>query len=103
LRPEDLVLNGRVADLVLAVMAAEFVLMLAFAKPGARAALARDLLLMLAPGACLLLALRAALTGAGWLPVAAWLAVSLPFHLADLARRVRRQPTSAPSAMGRPS
>jgi hypothetical protein len=44
-------------------------------------------LLALAPGACLVLAVRAAMTGAGWMWIALWLLASLPFHLADLARR----------------
>ncbi|MBV8971892.1 MAG: hypothetical protein JO290_06325 [Sphingomonadaceae bacterium] len=39
------------------------------------------------PGVLILLALRAALTGAGWSVVAAWLAASFPAHLADLRRR----------------
>ena len=39
------------------------------------------------PGACLLMALRAALTGAGVTWVALWLALSLPAHLADLWKR----------------
>jgi hypothetical protein len=34
-----------------------------------------------------LLALRAALTGANWMMIALWLALSLPAHLADLWRR----------------
>ena len=46
-----------------------------------------DVLFAIAPGACLILALRAALTGSNWIWIAAPLAVSLPFHLADLARR----------------
>jgi hypothetical protein len=34
-----------------------------------------------------MLALRAALTDAGWQWVAIWLTVSLPLHLADLRHR----------------
>jgi hypothetical protein len=43
----------------------------------------------LAAGACLLLALRAALTGASWPPVAAWLLAALLANLVDLAERLR--------------
>lgn len=43
--------------------------------------------LRLLPGALMLLALRAALTGAGWPWIAAALAASFPVHLADIARR----------------
>jgi hypothetical protein len=41
-------------------------------------------LAMLLPGACLLLALRAALTGAASTVILAWLAAALVTHLADL-------------------
>jgi hypothetical protein len=43
--------------------------------------------LRLLPGALLLLALRAALTGQAWPWIALALAASFPAHLADLARR----------------
>ncbi len=73
--------SGRAVDLVLAVIALEFgVLLWRRRRPGAVA-------LALGPGVCLLLALRCALTGAGWAWVAFWLAASFPIHLADLARR----------------
>ncbi|OBX20881.1 hypothetical protein A9995_02495 [Erythrobacter sp. QSSC1-22B] len=51
----------------------------------------RDALAMLLPAALMLLGLRAALTGAGWVWVALPLALSLPVHLLDLARRRARQ------------
>jgi hypothetical protein len=41
-------------------------------------------------GACLLMALRSALSGSGWAWIAAWLFAALVAHLADLARRWRR-------------
>ncbi|MEG3177861.1 hypothetical protein U1872_16595 [Sphingomonas sp. RB3P16] len=43
--------------------------------------------LALLPGALILLALRAALTGMAWPWIATALAASFPAHLADLARR----------------
>jgi hypothetical protein len=46
-----------------------------------------DLLFALAPGVCLMLALRVALSGDRAIWVLAFLAASLPLHLADLARR----------------
>lgn len=46
-----------------------------------------DAALLLLPGALMLLALRAALTGSGWPWVAAALTLSFPAHLADLVRR----------------
>lgn len=48
---------------------------------------AGDAALRLLPGALMILALRAALTGAAWPWVAAPLALSFPVHLADLRRR----------------
>jgi hypothetical protein len=45
--------------------------------------------LMLAPGALMLLALRAALVGLPWYWIAIPLTVSLPLHLADLRHRRR--------------
>lgn len=74
--------SGRAVDFVLVVLAAEALwLILARRRPTV------DVVLLLLPGACILLAVRAALTGASWTMVALWLALSLPAHAADLARR----------------
>ena len=77
--------SGRAVDVVLLVLAAEFAWL--SLRPGARRGRRLDRILALAPGACLLLALRAALTGAPWPWVAAAVTASLPFHLADVLRR----------------
>lgn len=74
--------SGHAVDIVLAVMAAEFVWLTA--RCGWRIG---DALLRLAPGALMLLALRAALTGADWRWIALPLLLSFPVHLADLHRR----------------
>lgn len=74
--------SGHAVDLVLAVIVLEFA-WLSVRRRGPMLAL----ILALAPGACLLLALRAALTGAGWPWVALALAASFPFHIADLISR----------------
>ena len=74
--------SGHAVDLVLVVLTIEAVWLFARGAPA-------SLLLMLAPGACMMLALRAALTGAPWPWVALPLTVSLPFHLADLRHRLR--------------
>ncbi|WP_010162327.1 hypothetical protein [Sphingomonas sp. PAMC 26617] len=47
----------------------------------------RDAALRLLPGALMMLALRAALTGAVWWWIALALAASFPAHLADLMRK----------------
>ena len=74
--------NGHAVDLVLAVMVIE-ALFLIF--PLKRRAL--TVVLMILPGAAMMLALRAAVTGAEWPWVAVWLTLSLPLHLADLKHR----------------
>jgi hypothetical protein len=79
--------TGHAVDLVLAVMLLEFAWLAWRAAPGQRAARTVGLVLALAPGALLALALRCALTGAPWPAIALLLAISFPFHIADLRRR----------------
>lgn len=57
---------------------------------GKRAQLRNSLLFNAMSGAALLMALHAALTGAGGMVIAAWLASSLAAHCADLWVRLRR-------------
>jgi len=52
----------------------------------------RALIGSLVSGACLMLAVRAALIDAPWQHVATWLLLSLVAHLADLALRWSRYP-----------
>jgi hypothetical protein len=77
--------SGHAVDLVLAVIALEFLALNLRRSPSRATWLDRALALM--PGVCILLALRAALTGAPWPWVAAALAASFPFHVADVLRR----------------
>jgi hypothetical protein len=79
--------SGLAVDVALVVIALEFAVLLARAPKGQKATRALDLVCALGPGACLMLALRAALTGAGGLWVVVWLSLSLPLHVADMARR----------------
>jgi hypothetical protein len=85
----DLFASGRIVDLILALMAAEAVVLAVHYRRTGRGVALPDLAVNLAAGAGLLLALRAALTGAGWTWTAGWLALALAAHLADLARRWR--------------
>ncbi|QYU69011.1 hypothetical protein J4558_02375 [Leptolyngbya sp. 15MV] len=78
---EALFESGRAADIVLAVLLLEALWLV---RKGWSVA---DVVAMLAPAALIVLGLRAALTGAAWYWVAIPLALSLPAHLADLARR----------------
>ncbi len=74
--------SGHAIDLVLAVLVVEFAWLVSARRTDSWSAL-----LALLPGALMVLAARAALTGAPWPWVAAALAASLPVHLADLRRR----------------
>ncbi len=85
----ELFASGRIADLILLILAAEFAFLSWRAPAGRRRTAMVELVFRLAPGACLLLALRAALTGGSWMWIAAWLAASFPVHLGDLIRRPR--------------
>lgn len=73
--------SGHVVDLVLAVLAAEFIWLVA------RGNRAMDVALGLGAAVLMMLALRAALTGAAWPWIALPLLLSFPLHLADLGRR----------------
>ena len=77
--------SGHAVDIVLAVIGVELVWLV-----GTRRWRFTDAILRLAPGALMLLALRAALTGLEWRWIALPLLLSFPVHLADLARRVPR-------------
>lgn len=78
--------SGHVADLVLLVLAVEFVWLV-----GRRGWRAGDAAFSLLPGALMMVALRLALTGAAWPWLALALAASFPAHLADLGRRGGRR------------
>ncbi len=86
---ENFFASGRVADVILAVMIAEFLALAILHGRTGRGVPPRDLLVMLLAGGSLVLALRAVLTGAGWPVAAACLVLALVAHLADLARRWR--------------
>lgn len=78
----DLFASGRAIDLVLAVLLLEALWLWRHKQ-----APVGDILRALLPGAFLLLAVRAALTGAPWPLVALPLILALPAHLADIRRR----------------
>ena len=84
---EEFFRSGLVADVILVVMIAEALLLLVYRKVTGRGPAAADLIAMLLAGACLVLALRAALTGAQWPMVAVFLIAALLAHMLDLYRR----------------
>lgn len=73
--------SGHAVDLILAFMSLEAIILIVRGRAW------KTVLLTILPGAVMILALRAALTGAGWQWIALWLTVSLPLHLADLRHR----------------
>lgn len=81
--------SGRAADLALLVLAGEAVVLWLRERRTGRGPRLADVAPFLAAGACMLLALRAALVGAPWWWVAAALAGSGVAHGVDIARRLR--------------
>lgn len=79
--------SGAAVDLVLAMVVAEGMLLAIAGRPGGRLAAFRGLGWSLVSAACLVVALRAALAGAGWAWMAAGLSGSLAAHLMDLRQR----------------
>ncbi|MEH3061342.1 MAG: hypothetical protein PGN33_00760 [Methylobacterium radiotolerans] len=79
--------SGRIVDGILLLVALEALALAWLARRGGPPL--PSLLANLASGAALMLALRAALVGAGWVAVAGWMLAGLVAHLADLGLRVR--------------
>ena len=86
---EALFASGRIVDLILALVAAEAVLIVVWRRRTGRGLRLPDAVSLLLPGAFLFLALRAALTAAPWTTTALWLVGAFAAHLVDVARRVR--------------
>ena len=88
---QALIESGGIVDLILVLVALELAALWILWWRRGLGVSPRSLVVNIAAGASLMLALRAALTGAGWQWVAAWLVASLVFHLADLAARWTRR------------
>lgn len=82
--------SGRIADLILALLATEAVVLTFLRRPPPGAVLP-----FLAAGACLALALRAALVGAWWGWIALPLAGAGAAHVLDLRNRWRAAAAAA--------
>ena len=85
--------SGHAVDIVLAVLLGEALWLV-----GRRGWAVVEAATLLLPGALLLAALRAALTGQDWRWIAVPLALSFPVHLADVARRSARRCDRPPAA-----
>jgi hypothetical protein len=86
----EFIASGRAIDLILAMVLVEALALLAYRRITGRGIAGPDLIANLLAGACLMLALRAALAGAGWQWIAVCMSAALLAHLADLWRRWRR-------------
>ena len=85
-----LFVSGRIVDGILVLVAIEALVLLGARARWGRGPAPMTLLSNLASGAALMLALRAALVGAAWPGIAAWLIVALAAHLAEVAIRFRQ-------------
>jgi len=83
--------GGRVIDLILLLMALEAIVFAALYYMRGKGIAPARLLPNLLAGAFLMLALRAALTGAGTMVIGGWLALGLVGHLVDLVMRWPRK------------
>jgi hypothetical protein len=79
--------SGRIIDLILGLMVLEALTLVAYRKVAGRGIGAAQLSVNLGAGACLLLALRAALTGTEWSVVAVALAAAGFMHVLDIRGR----------------
>lgn len=81
----DLFAHTHAVDFILVVIVIEVILLSAMRRYSFDRMI--NIAFAVAPGVCLLLALRAALAMAGWIWIAIFLAASFPIHLGDLMRR----------------
>jgi ABC-type spermidine/putrescine transport system permease subunit II len=86
---QDFFASGRVADLVLLVLLAEATALFLWHRRTGRGLAPLALAGLVLPGVAFALALRAALTGAGWHWVAAALVAAFLAHGFDVAVRMR--------------
>ena len=86
----ELFASGRIVDVILALMVVEMLVVTIVRWRTGRGIAVVDFIATLAPGVALLLAFRAHAGSRDWTAAAAWLAVALVAHLADLARRWKR-------------
>lgn len=85
----ELVISGRVVDLVLVVMAAEALVLWLYHRGTGKGLGPGQIIVTMLAGVFLLLAMRTALTGGDWTLIAMCLTASFAVHLTDLASRWR--------------
>jgi hypothetical protein len=88
----ELFASGRIVDLILLLLVIEIAALYMYRRATGSGIPILDVLMNNLAGAGLLLALRAALTGGGWMAIAPWLLAAFVAHIADVARRWRTEP-----------
>lgn len=86
---EGLILSGRLIDVILVLIVLEAGALWVLRRRTGRGPQMGSLIAFLASGACLMIALKAALTGADWRMIAVALTGALIAHGADIALRFR--------------
>lgn len=84
--------SGRIVDLILLLILAEALVIFVLGRVTSLRLPVCGLLLNLAAGASLLMALRAVLSDSGWMVTGIWLSCALIAHAGDLTLRLRRSP-----------
>ncbi len=85
----DLFATGRIIDIILALVVLELVTLSILNRTAGLALAMNRILPLIAAGVFLLLAVRAALSGASWETIALLLALALVSHLFDLMLRIK--------------
>jgi hypothetical protein len=85
----ELFASGRLIDWILGLVVVEAIALTLLHRLTGKGVAPRDLVGLLLAGACLLVAVRLALTGAEWFWIGLWLGLALIAHLADLVLRWR--------------
>ena len=86
----ELILSGRIIDVVIAVLLLELVAVSILHKTRGLGIAPYPLMVNIGAGGSLALAIKASITGAGWQWIATWLITSFVFHVLDLRTRWRR-------------
>lgn len=85
----ELLASGRLVDLIIALVVIEIVVLFLYRALTGRGIALSDLLPNILAGAFLLIALRFALSDAGWMPICLSLTAAGLAHVIDLTRRWR--------------
>lgn len=87
---KDLILSGRIVDLILVYIALEAAVVTIYHRRTGKGIGPKRYLTLLLPGLFIFLALKTVYLGAPWYWTALWLLASLGAHLTDLRSRWRR-------------